>query len=92
MVDVLIRNVDDDLYAEFKADAAGRKLTLAQELKLAFTHLRVKKGLARDLLKLPTVRLNTKEAKTASRNIDKLASEGAYDDYIRHERSDSPTR
>ncbi len=87
MVDVLIRNVDEDFYSEFKADAARRKITLAQEMKLAFTHLRVKKGLAKDLLKLPTFKGDTPEIRNAGKDFDELVSKAAYDDYIRHQRA-----
>ena len=86
MVDVFIRNVDEETYAQFKADAARRKITAAQEFKLAFTHLKIKKGLAKDLLLLPTFKGDSPEIRNASKNIDKAFSQGVADDYLRHKR------
>ncbi len=86
MVDVLIRNVDPDLYARFKSDAAARKLTLAQELKLAFEHMAVKKGTGRDLLKMPVYTGKLYE-KNPSTRVDELAGKAAYDDYLGQQRA-----
>ncbi|MBI4360340.1 hypothetical protein HY572_01045 [Candidatus Micrarchaeota archaeon] len=85
MVDVLIRNVDPDMYARFKSDAAARKLTLAEELKLAFESLAVKKGLGKDLLDLPVYR-GPLRVKNPSERVDELFAKAAYDDYLRLQR------
>lgn len=86
MVDVLIRNVDPDMYKRFKSDAAARKLTLAEELKLAFESLAVKKGLGKNLLELPVYRGKLYE-KNPSMRVDELAAKAAYDDYLRQQRA-----
>lgn len=91
MVDVLIRNVDPELYKRFKSDAAARKLTLAEELRLAFESLSVKKGTGLDLLKLPVWTGNVYE-KNPSERVDELAEEEAYDDYLRQQRRHRATR
>lgn len=87
MVDVLIRNMDPKVWAQIKADAAAHERSLAQEVKDVFVRYKLKNGTGRDLLKLPTISIDTPEGRTASQNVDKLAAEGAYDEYMRRKRS-----
>ncbi|HLD75929.1 MAG TPA: hypothetical protein VI874_02845 [Candidatus Norongarragalinales archaeon] len=86
MVDVLIRNVEEELYARFKSDAARRKIPLAEELKLAFENLQAKSGTGKDLMKIEPWRGKV-YVKNASLRVDELAGDAALDDYRRIQRS-----
>ncbi len=87
MVDVLIRNMDPKIWAQIKADAAAHERSLAEEVETVFVKYKLKNGTGKDLLKLPTISIDTPEARTASQNVRKLAAEGAYDEYMRRKRS-----
>ncbi len=81
----MIRNVDGELYARFKSDAARRKIPLAQELELAFSMLEARSGTGKDLLKLPTFKGKLK-IDNPSEHVDEIVGDALSDDYRRIQR------
>jgi len=85
MVDVFVRNLDAEVYARLKADAARRKLTVAEEIEFAFERLCIGGGTTRDLLKIAPYTGKVRY-KDASSRVDELVEEEVNDDYRRLQR------
>lgn len=87
MVDVFIRNVDEQAFRKLKARAAEHGHSLGHEVAELLENKAEKKGGAAAWLShLRTVKLG-KKAKNITERIDEIASGVALDDYRRYQHS-----